>query len=260
MKIEEWPSVGELVVVKIKQILPGTGVKAELLEYPGKEAFIHISQVARSWVKNIRSFVSVGAIRVAYVERVRPREGIINISLRKVSPQQQKRRLDDWKREKRADKMFEAICKGLGEDFSKSYHKIAVPLIEEYGDLLAAFENIKLHGKDAFEGLKIPKKWQDALIEFADKNITLSKVILESNVKLSFKTGDGADKLKKVLGTLEDKGLRVIYVGAPNYKVRMESVVYQNSEEEFKKLLSDFEKTVKKNGGEISYSEPKPAS
>ncbi len=255
MKIEEWPSPGELVVVKIKQILPGTGVKADLLEYPGKEGFIHISQVARSWVKNIRSFVSVGSMRVAAVERVRPEDGIITLSLRKVSPQQQKRKMDDWKREKRADKMFEAMCKDLGEDFVQAYHKVAVPLIDEYGDLLAAFENVKIHGDSAFEGIKIPKKWKEKIKEFAEKNITIAKVSVESNVRMVFKTGNGLELLKKALSTAEKQGVSVLYLGAPNYKLKAEAHSYPEAEELLNKAISKLEEFVKAHDGEISHAE-----
>jgi len=256
LKTEEWPSVGEIVIVKIKEIMP-YGAKAELVEYPGKEGFIHISQIASSWVKNIRSFISIGALRAAYVERVRPEDNVINLSLKKVSAQQQKRKMDDWKREKRADKMFEAICRDLKEDFNKAYKEIAIPLINEYGDLLAALENIKLEGDKAFEGLKIPKKWQDKLKEFADKNITISKVSLSADINLTFRTNNGLELIKKAFKIPEKQGLDVLYVGAPKYRIKIEANSYQEAEQELDSVLQEMEKFVTKNGGEFSYEKAK---
>lgn len=55
-KNQEWPSEGELIVATVYKVL-GYGAFANLEEYEGKEAFIHISEVSSGWVKNIRDHV-----------------------------------------------------------------------------------------------------------------------------------------------------------------------------------------------------------
>ena len=89
MKRTEWPSEGDYVVVKIKRI-SNYGAVADLEEYKQTEGFIHISEVATSWVKNIRSFVSESQIRVATVKRLDRAKNTIDLSLRDVTPQQEK--------------------------------------------------------------------------------------------------------------------------------------------------------------------------
>jgi len=255
LKKIEWPDKREIVIIKISEIMP-YGAKAQLVEYGDKEGFIHISAVASSWVKNIRSFLSVGEIRAAEVVRVDPQKGIINLSLRNVSQQQQKRKMDDWRREKRADKMFEAMCKDLKEDYDKSYEKIAIPLIKEYGDLLAAFESVKAHGDETFEGIKITKKWKDKITEFAEKNVTLPQVQLKGELQIKFNKPNGLELIKKSLKTA-DKDASILYLGAPKYQITLTSNDYPTAEKELNSILEKIETTVKKNGGEFSFTKIK---
>ncbi|RLG70219.1 MAG: translation initiation factor IF-2 subunit alpha, partial [Candidatus Iainarchaeum archaeon] len=79
----EYPEIGEIVVVKVKKIL-SYGVFVELLEYDGLTGFVHISEVASSWVKNIRNFVKENQIRAAKVLKVIPEKEQVDLSFEKV--------------------------------------------------------------------------------------------------------------------------------------------------------------------------------
>ncbi len=54
---KEYPEEGELVVGTITKV-QGFGAFVTLDEYPNKEGFIHISEIATGWVKRIRNLVS----------------------------------------------------------------------------------------------------------------------------------------------------------------------------------------------------------
>ena len=64
-KYKEFPEEGELVVVKIMEVNPHS-VFAKLLEY-NKDGLIHISEISRTWVRNIKKHVRVGEVKVAQV-------------------------------------------------------------------------------------------------------------------------------------------------------------------------------------------------
>ena len=78
---KEWPDEGDLVVATVHKVL-NYGAFAKLEEYPGKEAFIHISEVSSGWVKNIRDYVRENQKIVAKVLRVNPRKGHVDVSLK----------------------------------------------------------------------------------------------------------------------------------------------------------------------------------
>jgi len=234
------------------------GVIAELLEYPKREAFIHISKVSSSWVKNIRSFLSEGQIKVGKVKNIDPSKEAVDVSLRDVSKQQEKKKLGEWKSEKKADKLFEKICKEMKEDFNKSYDSIAVKLIEEFGSLFTAFESVSSYGEKALEGVKIPAKWKKAILKTAKESIKPHQVSIHGLIHLASFNPEGVEEIKKILTKAnKTKGVLIEYVSAPKYRIRAEAVDYPTAEKELKKALEKIEKEVKKIKGEFKFEREK---
>ena len=244
--MSEYPEPTELVVCKIKS-LKGYGAFVDLLEYD-KEGFIHISQIASGWIKNIRSHVSEGQIRVAQVVNVDRQKGMIDVSLRKVSDNQEKRRMNMYKRAKRADKLFERAAKQLKEDHLESYKKIADPLKAEFEDLYAAFEAISANGEEAIKQFKFPKSWVDKLVEIAKENVTPPEVTITRKLTLMTYAPDGVKSLRSALKTLEGEGISVTYVSAPEYMLSVTAPDYPEAERILKNGIDQIEKTFKKQG------------
>jgi len=241
------PEVGEKIIVKIKRV-ESYGVIASLVEYPGIEGYVHISQISNSWIKNIRSFVSEGSIRVGQVTEISPDKNEVNLSLRKISTSQEKSRLSEWRREKRASKLFEKLCQNLKEDHKKALISIAVPLKEDHGDLLTAFEEIK-QDNDILKKYKFSLKWNKALIDFSDKNITIPKVTFYVDVELTSPAGDAIELIKKILMDVEKKKVKVEYLSAPKYRLIANGYDYQTVEQTLKKAASFCVNAIEEKGG-----------
>ncbi len=252
MKRYEYPAKGDYVVVRIKRIT-NHGVFAELLEYPGKEAFIHISQIASSWVKNIRNHVSEGQVRVALVTYVDPRKKLIDASLRSIKPNQEKRKINEWKREKKADKLLELIGKNTGKTLDELYDIFGWKLVDEYGELYAALEEISIDKEKALEGIDIPDKWKKILVEYATKYIEPPKVSIRGVFEITIPGKGGIDKIKEVLDILMSQDVEVVYQGAPRYFVKLEGTDYKRLESKLSDAVSKMEKKVKKFGGSITF-------
>ncbi len=252
MKRYEYPSKGDLVVVRIKRIT-NHGAFAELLEYPGKEAFIHISQIASSWVKNIRNHVSEGQVRVALVTFVDPRKRLIDASLRSIKPNQEKRKISEWKREKKADKLLELIGKKEGKNLDELYEIFGWKLVDEYGELYSALEEIAIEGEKALDGIEIPDKWKSILVDYAKHYVEPPKVSIKGILELSIPGKGGVDKINELLTPLVEDGFEVIYQGAPRYFVKIEGNDYKQLESKISKAISVLEKKVKRYGGILKF-------
>lgn len=245
-----YPDASELVVCRIKSI-KNYGAFVDLLEYD-KEGFIHVSNIASGWVKNIRSHVSEGQIRVAQVVRVDRGKDLIDISLRKVSDNQEKRKMSEYKRAKRADKLFERIAKQMKEDHEEAYKKIADPLKDEFGDLYSAFEAMSSTGNDAIKSLKLPKKWADALVELAKESVTAPQVTITGTLTMKMYTSDGVETIKSALKKLTKAGADMVYLSAPEYQLTVTASDYPDAEKILKKAMDSVEKDFKKKG-ELSF-------
>jgi translation initiation factor 2 subunit 1 len=252
MKLSEWPALEEYVIIKIKRVMP-YGAIADLEEYAGQDCFIHISNVANARIKNIRSYLSEGGIRVGSIINVDPSKKSIEISLRRVSEAEEKRKLEDWKREKRADKLFERLCKLLKEDYKKTYSAIAPKLTEEFGDLLSAFENASLLGEEPFKGLNLPEKFLTALVSLAKDSIVPAEVVVKGDLLLSSRKGDGIVAIKEVLKKIEQPHLTIEYISAPKYRVQVTAQEYSVAEKILNSVVQNATDSIKKLGGEGSF-------
>ena len=248
--MSEYPEPNELVVCKIKSI-KNYGVFVDLLEYK-KEGFVHISNVASGWIKNIRSHVSEGQVRVGQVVRVDRAKDLIDISFRKVSANQEKRKMSAYKRAKRAHKLFERAAKQLEEDPAEAFKKVAAPLEDEFGDLFSAFEAMSAHGSEALRGVKVPKKWASLLVSLAKDSISPPKVTISGTLKIRAYTPDGINSIKALLKKIEKANLGVSYMSAPNYKVTVTAEDYSEAEKILKKGIQLAEKEFKRIG-DISF-------
>ena len=96
-EVHELPEVGEIVVATISKIT-AHGAYATLDEYNDIQGFLHASEIAHGWVRNISKFVKEGEKKVLLVKKIREGRAEIDLSLKQISREQQKRKLLDVKR------------------------------------------------------------------------------------------------------------------------------------------------------------------
>ncbi|ENN96651.1 translation initiation factor IF-2 subunit alpha [Methanocaldococcus villosus KIN24-T80] len=255
---KEFPEEGDIVIGVVKEVKP-YGAFVELLEYPGKEGMIHISEVTSGWVKNIRDHVKPGQRVVAKVLRVDEKKGHIDLSLKRISEQQRREKIQEWKRFQRASKMLERAAEKLGKSLEEAWDEVGYLLEDEFGELYNAFETLVIEGKEALEGLDISEDWKNVLYEVAKESIELTNVEVEGIIEMTCFEPDGIDRIKKALkealkaNPYEDVEVKITYVGAPKYRVEVIAPDYKSGEEVFKNVCESAIKAIKKLKGEGKY-------
>src|SRR3989344_3328296 len=116
----DMPEMDELVLATVKKIMP-YGAFCALDEYAGREAFVHISEVAPRWIKNIHEFLHEGQKLVAKVYHIEAEKNQIDLSLKRVTESERKAKMEGSRREKRADKLFEVAVKIAKSTKSESF-------------------------------------------------------------------------------------------------------------------------------------------
>src|SRR5271167_3386985 len=82
----QFPAIDELVVVQVRQIAE-MGAYVSLLEYNGIEGMILLSELSRRRIRSINKLIRVGRTEVVVVLRVDKEKGYIDLSKRRVSPE-----------------------------------------------------------------------------------------------------------------------------------------------------------------------------
>ncbi|MHB8584411.1 MAG: translation initiation factor IF-2 subunit alpha [Thermoplasmatota archaeon] len=256
VKRNKLPAEGELVVGTVREV-KGFGAFVTLDEYPGKEGFIHIAEVASGWVKYVRDHVRENQKVVCKVTAVDPTKGHVDLSLKRVNEHQRREKINEWKNEQKADKLLELLCGKLGTTVDKALEEFGWKLMDTFGGLHAAFEAAAMDPEAlAEEGLTGP--WVQPFVDLARENISIPFVTVKGFVELTSYAHDGVEKVKKALlkaldTEYEDIDVKVQYVGAPRYRIKVKAPDYKSAEEELKAAAERAIAVIKKTGGEGTF-------
>jgi len=247
MKKQGYPERGELVVCKIVKLYPNSAF-AKLIEYD-KTGMVHVSEVASRWVRDIREFLKENqyvVCRVMYVDKES-----ISLSIKRVRKEQANSKLNEFKRERKAEKMLELAGKSLKKSLDEAYKEIGHKLQDEFGSLTKAFE-IALKNPDLFKK-RVPKVWIDALTDIAKKKYIEKTYKVSAELKLMCYEPNGIDVIKDVLSHARNKDIEIRYISTPNYLIIGNGKSYKEVESMVEGTCKNIVKEIGKNNGEGNF-------
>lgn len=215
---EKFPAKGEIIIGKVKSVNPYSAF-ISLDEYP-IEGMVHISEVARKWVKDIRTWVKEGSTVVCLVLNLDRQKGHLNLSLKRVDKRDENRRLQTWKRDGKGEKFLTTIAKDFKITQDEMYEKVGFVIQEEFKDMLDIFEVAQKEGIEILQERGIDKKWAEKISAMAKEKITIKDSKIDGYLILRTFTGDGIDIIKKVfIDAAKKYGINIIYMSAPRYEL-----------------------------------------
>lgn len=248
MKKHGRPSERELVICKITKVHPNSAF-AELIEYD-LTGMIHVSEVALKWVRDIRDFVKENQYVVCRVMRI---DGdSISLSVKRVRREESDRRLNEFKRENKAEKTLELAGKKMNKTLKQAYEEAGYRMQEEFGSLVKAME-FAVKDPNLMKSKGIPKAWVDALSETAGKSYSEKIYEVRAKMNIVCYQSDGIDVIKKILSDIEKDGVEVRYVSSPEYVLIGSGKNYKDIQSKIREAAEKIEKEVKKHKGECSF-------
>ena len=253
---KEFPDEGELVVGTVVKV-QNFGAFISLDEYPDKEGFIHIAEIATGWVKRIRNHIKEKQKIVCRVLHVDEAKAHIDLSLKRVNEHQKRDKIQEWKNRQKASRLLDMVAKKMGKTSEQCHKEFANGLIKKYVTLYAAFEeaayDIETLKGDGFKG-----NWLDAFDEVAKANITIPFVNIKGYLNLTCWESDGITHIKKALSEaekseFEDVEIKIKYIGAPQYIIKVKAPDYKIAEEEMKKAVGKIENYIEQHNGECDF-------
>ena len=166
------PKKYELVVCRVTKLYPNSA-QVEMIQYDNMKGMVHVSEVAKKWIRDIRDFLRESQYVVCKVMNV---EGhTISLSVKRVHKDEANRKLNEFKREKRSEKLLEMAGKSLelsllarhALDLSQKFHAIyhRHPILQETDENLRqarlATTQIFMRGLETLAdllGLPLPKR------------------------------------------------------------------------------------------------------
>ena len=263
-----FPEEGELVLCRVLKVNPHSAF-VNLEEYD-KQGLIHISEISPGRVRNLYDYVKPDKIIVCKVLRVNEERGHIDLSLRRVTELQRRKKVDEIKQEQTAEKIVEQLAINLKKDFKELYKEIALPILEEYTYLFECFDDIVkgVIAEDDLKRMGVPSEIIKDLIEIVKQRIKPKKKVIKGLLKLTTYDPKGVEvvksTLKDALGVtqaLKKEGVEGIdgvlimikYAGSGKYLLEISADDYKTAEVVLKRFLNVCEDNMKEHEGGWSF-------
>ncbi|KAI9441423.1 eukaryotic translation initiation factor 2 subunit alpha [Lactarius indigo] len=247
-----YPEVDELVMVQVRQIAE-MGAYVKLLEYDNIEGMILLSELSRRRIRSIQKLIRVGRNEVVVVLRVDKEKGYIDLSKRRVSPEDITKCEERFMKARTVSSIMRHVASrlptldpdadGAGapaaetkkdqdkegaegvvlpptgpseeERLEKLYEQVAWPLGRKYGNVYDAFK-LSLTEPDAvFSALQpVPQATHNLLTTTIARRLTPQPIKLRADIELTCYTPSGIEAIKKALRAGEKTSTEAVPIKA----------------------------------------------
>lgn len=236
---KEYPEQGELVLCTVSNI-QGTTVFANLDKY-NKTGVIHTSEIAPGRIRNIRDYVVPNKKIVCKILRLDISKEHIDLSLRRVSKKDTQELLKLFKKEQVSNKILSMILKDKAE-------KVKEKILEKYESVTELLECSISKPEKLNEFLN--KVEAEKVIKIVLEKIKPKKIFVKTTLKITNNDIEGILEIKKALD-FKVSGLKITYLGAPNYMIALEGDDYKKTDKKLKEIIEEIEERLKNSNAKV---------
>lgn len=252
---EGFPEEDEFVLCTVTKVL-NNAVFVNLDEYD-KGGLVHISEIAPGRIRNIREYVELGKKIVCKVLRLDAERGHIDLSLRRVSDMERKKKLEDIKQEQKAEKVIEMVALQLKKKPNEVYEAITSKVFERYPFVYLFFKEIAVGNVRAQE-LISDEKIGEAVESIVQERFKPQKISIKGAFSIKSFAPDGVELIKQVLVQAQKKSRKsatvtLVYIGGGRYKTTIEADNYKDAEQTLETMTLFVEKEIVSHDGEAQF-------
>ncbi|KAI1130718.1 translation initiation factor 2, alpha subunit [Nemania abortiva] len=218
---EPYPEIDSFVMVNVKQIAD-MGAYVKLLEYDNIDGMILLSELSRRRIRSIQKLIRVGRNEVVVVLRVDKEKGYIDLSKRRVGPEDIVKCEERYNKSKMVHSIMRHVAEKTQTPIQSLYESIAWPLQKKYGHSIDAFK-FSITNPDVWNEITFPS---DAVAEelksYIGKRLTPQPTKVRADIEVTCFEYEGIDAVKTALRTAEahnteENQVKVRLVSPPLY-------------------------------------------
>jgi translation initiation factor 2 subunit 1 len=253
-EIQRLPEEGENVIATVTQVT-GHGAYVTLDEYNNMTGFLHISEIATGWIRNIERYIRPKQKAVLKVTRVNKVRGEVDTSLKQVSGEERKSKLIEVKKNDKAATFLDFIKSKL-KLTDETVKEIEDVLLQKYDYLYDAFEAVSRKGLDTIQNINLSPEIKNA-IEEASKRIPIPVVEISGIMEIILKKPNGIEIIKSTLANAEgSKGSAnstITYIGAPRYRIVVTAENFKVAEKFMNNTVEKLRANIEKQHGTFNF-------
>lgn len=231
---QQYPEVDEVVMVQVRSIAE-MGAYVSLLEYGNIEGMILLSELSRRRIRSVQKLIKVGRQEPVMVLRVDKEKGYIDLSKRRVSPEDLAKCEDRFAKSKLVHSIMRHVAETTGCNLEQLYTEVAWPLYRMYGHAYNAFATMVTDAEseavfkrltDEAHGGSVPpvlsQAVKDGILVNIRRRLTPQPIKIRADVEMTCFAYDGVEKIKEAMRAAQAAGttacpVSMKLVAAPRY-------------------------------------------
>jgi len=253
---QQYPELESLVVVTVRHIAD-MGAYVSLLEYNNIEGMILLSELSRRRIRSINKLLRVGRNEVVMVLRVDREKGYIDLSKRRVSPEDVAACEDRFSKAKAVHGVLRHLAEKRKLYLSDLYEKVGWPLYQRYGHAFDAFKlALTEDNEDPFLAIKIPTDLKDELRMYIRRRLAPQPIKIRSEVEVSCYTYEGIDAIREALFkgmalSTQSTQIKIKLIAPPSYVLSTMTLDKDSGMNLLGKAIEVIRDTIIEKGGQM---------
>jgi translation initiation factor 2 subunit 1 len=253
---ERYPEVDQTVMVQVKSIAE-MGAYVSLLEYDGVEGMILLSELSRRRIRSVNKLIRVGRQEAVVVLRVDKEKGYIDLSKRRVTPEEIEKLDVKWNKSKTVHSIMRQVSSRVHIPVEELQRQIAWPLYKKFGHAYNAFKLAVSDPEPVFEGLDITPAVRAELMKQIDRRLTPQAVKIRADVEVTCFKYEGIDAVKDALLeglklSTEDFPMSIKLIAPPLYVISTVSLDREEGVALVKRVCDTIAARIAHHGGDIN--------
>jgi translation initiation factor 2 subunit 1 len=220
----KFPEIESVVMVNVRNIAD-MGAYVSLMEYNNIEGMILLSELSRRRIRSIHKLIRVNRNEVVMVLRVDKEKGYIDLSKRRVAPEDVAACEDRFNKAKAVHGVLRHLAERRKFYLEDLYEKIGWPLYRKFGHAYDAFKLAISEDKNAgdpFADLDVPEDVIEELRTYILRRLAPQPIKIRSDIEVSCFTYEGIDAIREALFAGMAKGseqypIRIKLIAPPIY-------------------------------------------
>ena len=182
------------------------GAYVKLLEYDDIDGMILLSELSRRRIRSIQKLIRVGRNEVVVVLRVDKDKGYIDLSKRRVSPEDIVKCEERYNKSKMVHSILRHVAEKTKMPIQELYERIGWPLNRKYGHAVDAFK-LSITNKDVWREVEFGSEVvREELVGYIGRRLTPQPTKVRADVEVTCFGYDGIDAVKEALRAGEETG------------------------------------------------------
>jgi len=195
---KKYPDVDELVVVNVVSI-EEMGAYVSLLEYNNIEGMILLSELSRRRIRSISKLIRVGRQEVVVVLRVDKEKGYIDLSKRRVSPEEILKCEEKYNKSKAVHSIMRHVSEIMQKKMEDLYVQFGWPLYQKYGHAYDAFKIAITDPDSILKAFEIEEAVKNCLVKNIQRRLAPQPVKVRADLEVTCFHYEGIDAIKSSL-------------------------------------------------------------